>query len=297
MKILFAFSVLALSATAAPPSIKLWPEGVPGIKANASPEKITDGRITNIHDPSLLVFKPENPCGTAIIFCSGGGYTRISANPNGDTSTRLLNKLGLTVFVLKYRLSDYGHPAPLQDVMRAVRLVRSRAGDFGVAADRIGVMGVSAGAHLSACAATLWESADGKTGAALDAVSGRPDFAVLVYPVISMSAPFTHIGSRNALLGNNPSPALCDALSVEKHVRRDGPPTFVAATMADTVVPVQNSLAFYQSLVAAGVPAGLHLYPQGSHANCYDPQYGPTADWPLRMEEWLRFNGLLDNKR
>lgn len=297
MKTIRVFLALASLATAAPQTIDLWPEGVPGLKADASPEKIADGRITNIHHPSLLVFKPEKPCGTAIIFSSGGGYTRISANPSGDASTRLLNKLGITVFVLKYRLSDYGHPAPLLDVLRAVRVVRSRASDFGVAIDKIGVMGVSAGGHLSACAATLWDSPDGKTGASLDAVSARPDFAVLIYPVISMSAPFTHLGSRDALLGKNPPPALADALSVDKHVRKDSPPVFIAATMADTVVPVENSLAFYQALVRAMVPAELHVYPQGSHANCYDPQYGPTAAWPLRMEEWLRFNHLLENAR
>lgn len=297
MKAILALLAFASLAVAAPQTIELWPEGVPGLKAGASPEKITDGRTSNIHHPVLLVFKPEKPNGTAVIFCSGGGYTRISANPNGDSSTRLLNKLGITVFVLKYRLSDYGHPAPLQDVLRAVRVVRSRAPDLGVAADRIGVMGVSAGGHLSACAATLWDSPEGKTGAALDAVSARPDFAVLVYPVISMSAPFTHGGSRDALLGKTPPPALADALSVEKHVRKDGPPVFIAATMADTVVPVENSLAFYQALVRARVPAELHVYPQGSHGNCYDPQYGPTAAWPLRMEEWLRFNHLLENTR
>ncbi len=297
MKIILALLALATLVTAAPQTIELWPEGVPGLKADASPEKITDGRITNIHHPTLLVFKPEKPCGTAIIFCSGGGYTRIAANPNGDTSTRMLNNLGITVFVLKYRLSDYGHPAPLQDVLRAVRIVRSRAADFGVDPNKIGVMGVSAGGHLSACAATLWDSPDGKTGAALDEVSARPDFAVLIYPVISMSAPFTHFGSRDALIGKTPPPALADALSVEKHVRKDSPPVFLAATMADTVVPVENSLAFYQALVRAKIPAELHVYPQGSHADCYDPQFGPTAAWPLRMEEWLRFNHLLEDKR
>jgi acetyl esterase/lipase len=293
MKSILIFLSLATLAGAAPQTIPLWPEGVPGLKADASPEKITDGRITNIHDPSLLVFKPEKPNGTAVVFCSGGGYVRIAANPGGDSTTRLLNKLGITVFVLKYRLSDYGHPAPLQDVLRAMRIVRSRAADFGVAKDRIGVMGVSAGGHLSACAATLWDAPEGKTGAALDAVSARPDFAILVYPVISMSAPFTHKGSREALLGKNPPPALADALSVEKHVRKDSPPAFLVATSADTVVPAENSLAFHHALLRARVPAELHVYPHGSHGNCYDPQYGPTAAWPQRMEEWLRFAGFL----
>jgi acetyl esterase/lipase len=275
--------------------ILLWPEGVPNLKTNASAEKIVDGRISNIHEPALLVFRPAatNANGTAVIFCSGGGYVRIAVNPQGDTITRRLNAAGVTVFALKYRLSDYGHPAPLQDVLRAIRTVRVRAGEFGVQTNRIGVMGASAGGHLAACAATLWDSPEGMTGAALDAVSARPDFAVLVYPVISMSANYTHQGSRTALLGNNPPVLLMDKLSVENHVRTNTPPVFIAATMADKTVPVENSLAFYQALRNAGVPGELHAYAQGSHGSSLDPKYGPTAEWLSRCEEWLRFNGWL----
>ncbi len=275
--------------------ILLWPEGVPNLKTNASAEKIVNGRISNIHEPALLVFRPAatNANGTAVIFCSGGGYVRIAVNPNGDAITRRLNAAGVTVFALKYRLSDYGHPAPLQDVLRAIRTVRARAGEFGVQTNRIGVMGASAGGHLAACAATLWDSPEGMTGAVLDAVSARPDFAVLVYPVISMSAKYTHQGSRTALLGNNPPVVLMDQLSVENHVRTNTPPVFIVATMADQTVPVENSLAFYKALRNAGVPGELHAYAQGSHASSLDPKYGPTAEWLSRCEEWLRFNGWL----
>ena len=275
--------------------IPLWPEGVPNLKTNASAEIIVDGRISNIHEPSLLMFPPAatNANGTAVIFCSGGGYVRIAVNTNGDVITRRLNAAGVTVFALKYRLSDYGHPAPLQDVLRAIRTVRARAGEFGVQTNRIGVMGASAGGHLAACAATLWDSPEGKTGAALDAVSARPDFAVLVYPVISMSEPFTHKGSRDALLGKDASLELRKKLSVEQHVRTNSPPVFIAATMADATVPVENSLRFYQALRDAGVPAEMHVYAQGSHGNSLDPKYGPTAEWLTRCEEWLRFNDWL----
>jgi acetyl esterase/lipase len=283
------------ASAAEPQVIPLWPEGVPNLKTNWSAEKLVDGRISNIHQPSLLVFPApsSNAVGAAVIFCSGGGYVRIAVNPAGDAITRQLNAAGVTVFALKYRLSDYGHPAPLQDVLRAIRTVRSRAAEFGVQTNRIGVMGASAGGHLAACAATLWDAPEGLTGAALDAVSAMPDFAVLIYPVISMSAKFTHKGSRNALLGTNPPSELLEKLSVEKHVRTNSPPVFLAATMADKTVPVENSLAFYQALRDAGVPAELHAYAQGSHGNSLDPQYGPTAEWLTRCEEWLRFNGWL----
>jgi acetyl esterase/lipase len=284
---------------AAPPTIELWPEGVPGLKPDASPEKTVDGRIINIHKPGLLVFPAarEKATGTAIILSSGGGYVRIAVNPDGDTTVRSLNALGVSVFVLKYRLSDYGHPAPLQDVLRAVRTVRSRAAEFGVSADRIGVMGTSAGGHLSGCAATLWDHADGKTGAAMDSVSARPDFAILIYPVVTLSQEFVHHGSREALLGKSPAAGLADTLSLEKSVRKDSPPFFIVATMADTVVPVMNSLSLYHELARAGVPSEMHVYAKGSHSDSRDPQYGPTAAWPLRLNEWLKFNGWLDAPR
>lgn len=294
MKPILLLLALANLATAAPQTIELWPEGVPGLKPDAGPEKVVDGRTSNIHHPSLLVFPAEKPNGSAVVLCSGGGYVRIAVNPRGDSSTRLLNRLGITVFALKYRLSDYGHPAPLQDVLRAVRTVRSRAAEFDVDPARIGVMGTSAGGHLSACAATLWDHAAGKTGAALDAVSARPDFAVLVYPVITMAQPFAHAGSRDALLGKPPATDVAELLSVEKQVRKDTPPVFIAATMADRVVPVENALAFYQALVKAGVPSELHVYPQGDHGNSLDPRHGPTATWPARLEDWLRFQKLLN---
>lgn len=277
-------------------TIELWPEGVPNLNTNLSGDKTVDNRIVSVQKPSLLVFAPDhtNASGTAVIFCSGGGYVRISVPNDGGSLTKQMTSEGLTVFMLKYRLSDYGHPAPLQDVLRAVRLVRSRAAEFGIRPDHIGVMGASAGGHLAACAATLWDSPTGKTGAALDAVSARPDFAALIYPVITMADTFVHKGSRDALLGKSPSAEVLAELSVEKHVRKDSPPMFIAATTADKTVPVENSLRFYQALRDAGVPAEMHVYAQGSHGNSLDPQYGPTAEWPKRLEEWLRFNGWLE---
>lgn len=282
-------SLVLVSASAAPLVIPLWPEGVPGLKTNAGPEVESNGRFTNIHNPTITMYAPDvaKATGVAVIVSPGGGYVRVS---DGKTEAEWLNSLGITAFVLKYRLDNYGHPAPLQDVLRAVRTVRSRAVEFGIRADRIGVMGGSAGGHLSACAATMWDSPLGKTGHPLDQVNARPDFAALVYPVITMEAPFVHKGSRKALFGANPTPEQIQLLSLEKHVRTNSPPFFIAATMADKSVPVENSLKLYQALRNAGVPAELHAYAAGSHGNSRDPQYGPTAKWPERCAEWLRFN-------
>jgi acetyl esterase/lipase/lysophospholipase L1-like esterase len=288
-----AVSVFALGLLyAVPLVIPLWPEGVPGLKTNAGPEVEINGRFTNIHNPTLTMYAPvlAQSAGVAVIVSPGGGYVRVG---DGKTDARWLNSLGITAFVLKYRLDNYGHPAPLQDVLRAVRLVRSRAAEFGVRSDRIGVMGGSAGGHLSACAATLWDSVDGKTGNDLDKVSARPDFVALIYPVVTMEDPFVHQGSRRALFGDNPAAEQIQLLSLEKHIRSNSPPFFVVATMADKTVPVENSLQLYQALRHAGVPAELHTYAAGSHGDSRDPQFGPTAKWPERLEEWLRFNKWL----
>lgn len=287
-----ALAVALLKSAAAPVVIPLWPEGVPGLKTNAGAEVEINNRFTNVHNPTLTMYAPDvsKSTGVAVIWSPGGGYVRVG---DGKTDAAWLNSLGITAFVLKYRLDNYGHPAPLQDILRGVRVVRSRAVEFGIRPDRIGVMGGSAGGHLSACAATLWDSPLGRTGHELDAVTARPNFAALIYPVITMEDPFVHKGSRRALFGEQPSAEQIAALSLEQHVTSNTPPIFIAATMADKTVPVENSLRFYQACRNTGVPAELHSYSAGSHGDSRDPQYGPTAQWPQRCEEWMRFNNWL----
>lgn len=296
-----AASLLGVARGADEPRvIPLWPEGVPGLRSDASEEVVLEGgRFTNIHHPSISVYPADSAKSvrTGVVFSAGGGYVRVSIGEGGGAETRWLNSLGVTVFVLKYRHKEYGQPAPLQDVLRAIRIVRSRAEEFGVAPDRIGVAGGSAGAHVSASAATLWDAPEGVTNTALDAISARPDFAILVYPVVTMAEPHAHGGSRRALLGENPSPAVVERWSIERQVRRDMPPVFLVATMADKSVPVENTLHLYQALRDAGVPTEMHVYAAGSHGNSRDPQYGPTALWPERAEEWMRFNGWLTRAR
>ena len=286
----------AVFARAAEPAIiPLWPEGVPNRRTDAPPETVVDGRIVHVHEPTLTVYAPtRTPAnGTAVIVCPGGGYVRLAIGENGGPQVRWLNDLGVTAFVLKYRLDDYGQPAPLQDVLRAIRLVRRDAAKLGLDPKRIGVWGASAGGHVAACAATMWDDPAGATGAEIDAVSARPDFVALIYPVVTMDPAFAHRGSRRALLGEKPSDETTARWSVERRVRADMPPVFIAATMADRSVPVTNSLRLYDALVTAKVPAEMHVYAQGSHGNSLDPQYGPTAAWPERCADWLRFNGWL----
>ena len=260
--------LLAMAARAeAPKQIEIWPEGVPGLRADASPEKIENARASNVHHPYADVFPApaDKAVGTAVVICPGGAYTRLAIEHEGSLVAARLNAAGVTAFVLHYRLLEYGHPAPLRDVLRAIRLVRSRAGEFGVKPDRIGVMGFSAGGHLAASAATLFDESDGKTGAGLDATSARPDFAVLVYPVITMKNPYVHAGSRHSLLGANPTPEMVERMSLESRVRKETPPTLMFCTEDDKTVPVENTLMFYTALRHAGVDAELHLWPHGVH--------------------------------
>jgi len=286
---------LALSVRAEIPSvIDIWPEGVPGLRANPGTEAVTKaGGISNVNSPTLTVFTPAagKANGTAVIICPGGGYVHLSFTHEGTVPAQWFNSLGVTAFVLKYRLQEYGYPAPLRDVLRAIRLVRSRASEFGLRADRIGVLGFSAGGHLSASAATLYDSPEGRTGAALDATSARPDFAMLIYPVITFQAPFAHSGSRTALIGKNAPDELVRHLSLELQVTKNTPPVFIVQGENDRTVPVENSLLFYQALKTAGVPAEIHLFAKGPHGFGMNPGLGAISDWPRLCEVWLRANG------
>jgi acetyl esterase/lipase len=285
---------LPLALVAEPRVIELWPEGVPGLKTEAGSEKDDgQGRFTNIHHPTLTVFAPEHPNGTAIIYAPGGGYVRVAGGVNGGEITRWMNSLGVTVFMLKYRNVEYGHPAPLRDALRAVRLLRSRAGEFGLKVDRIGMLGGSAGGHLTASAGTLFDAPEGRTGAELDQISGRPDFLIMVFPVITMQEPYAHATSVHALLGANPTDEMKHHLSVDEQVSKQTPPTFLVHSTADTTVVVENSLLFFAAMRRAKAPIEMHLYPKGPHGSGMDPKLGPTSEWPKHCESWMRFNGWL----
>jgi acetyl esterase/lipase len=298
LALLFA-AVLPLACAAAPPSaavMPLWPEGAPGAKAGLGPERNEDGRTSNVSEPTLTVYGPavDHPNGTAVIICPGGGYVRLSSQREGEQYATWLSSLGITSFVLKYRMAEFGHPAPLQDVLRAVRLVREHAGEFHVRSDRIGVMGSSAGGHLAASAGTLFDHPLGRTGAPIDRISARPDFLMLLYPVITMDAPAVHAGSRKALLGANPSGDALQLMSLEKQVSSATPPTLLIHTQADQTVPVENSILFYQALTRAKVPAEMYLFEHGSHGMGMRAGLGTASSWPRRAEAWLKDRGLLD---
>ena len=251
----------------------LWPAGAPGATGSDEADK-----------PSLTFYlpAPAKAVGTGVVVCPGGGYGFLAMDHEGQQIAEWLNSLGVAAFVLKYRLGPkYHHPIELGDAQRAVRLVRTRAREFGIAEDRIGIWGFSAGGHLASTAATHFDSAS------------RPDFAILAYPVITMRTPFTHMGSRTNLLGENPDPALVALLSNETQVTVETPPTFLFHTTDDNVVPVENSILFYEALRRAGVPAELHVFEHGPHGVGLAPRDAPLSLWPALLANWLRGRGLL----
>jgi acetyl esterase/lipase len=273
--------------------IELWPEGVPGQLAGPQAEVYENDRYHVVHEPSLTYVPPavDRPSGTAVIVCPGGGYARLSWEREGWQYARWLSEQGISAFILKSRLGDYGHPHPLRDALRAIRHVRSHAEDYGVQPDRVGIMGSSAGGHLAASASTLFDHPDGKTGSSMDNVSARPDFAILMYPVISMADGVTHEGSRTRV--THGSPAVTALLSLENQVTSVTPPTLLIHTQDDQTVPVANALRYYTALSKAGVPAELYIYQHGPHGMGMRPGLGTASDWPDRAREWLRDRNLV----
>lgn len=276
--------------------LPLWPEGVPDATPDGGDERLVDGRVYNVQRPTLTYVAPlGRPTRAAVVICPGGSYARLAIANEAEGVARRLSQAGVASFILKYRLAEYGHPAALQDVLRAVRMLRSRAAEFDIAPDRIGVMGASAGGHLAAAAATLFDANEGRTGALLDAVSARPDFAALLYPVITMQPPLAHAESRRNLLGPNPAPALVRHLSLEHQVHRRVPPIFIVHSAEDTSVPVEHSLRFYEAARRMQVPVELHLYERGPHGFGTRTDLGTTSGWMDRWLEWMRARTLLSS--
>jgi acetyl esterase/lipase len=270
----------------APKPMPLWPNGAPGALGTA-----------DVDIPTLTPYPaPEGRgVGTAVIVCPGGGYLHLSMDKEGSEIARWLNSLGVTAFVLKYRLGpQYHHPIELGDAQRAIRTVRTKAEEYHVRPDRIGIMGFSAGGHLASTAGTHFDAGSPSASDPIDRASSRPDFLVLCYPVISFTTPYTHRGSLRALLGDNPDPKLVENLSNELQVTAQTPPTFLFHTTTDTTVPSENSALFYLALRKAGVPAEMHIYERGPHGVGLATTDEALSNWPSRLAAWLRVRGLLN---
>ncbi|MCG2614751.1 alpha/beta hydrolase [Terrimonas sp. NA20] len=300
MKKLFAIAMFLISSNMifSQEVIALYdkvPGSKPAVKAESS--ETTNGilRIKNVSQPTLAVYKPEQgkANGTAVVICPGGGYSILAASHEGADIAKLFTSWGITAFVLKYRLPDDAIMqnktiGPLQDAQRALQLIRQRAGEWGVNPSTVGIMGFSAGGHLAATASTQFAKPVIEAGA----TEVRPDFSILIYPVISFADTLMHKGSRDNLLGADTSAARIMLYSADRQVGPQTPPAFLVHAGDDKAVPVGNSLAYYTALQKNKVIAEMHIYQQGGHG--FGLNNKTTKDqWQERLRNWLQANNWL----
>lgn len=290
--LLFFFSVANLHAQQK--TFPLWPDKIPGeLKNTEYQEKATykDSVLlstSQVTIPTLTIYQPTNANGTSIIICPGGGYGHLAMEKEGKKVAEWLNSLGITAFVLKYRLPNDKIMAdknigPLQDVQEAIRTVRRKASEWKLDENKIGILGFSAGGHLAATASTHFnEKVYGN-----DSTSARPDFSLLIYPVISMKNEITHKGSQTNLLGKNPSDESINRFSNELAVTSETPPTFLIHATDDKTVAVENSINYYLALKKNSIPAELHIYEKGGHGFGLGVK-NTSQFWTSNCIQWLK---------
>jgi acetyl esterase/lipase len=276
-----------IDSTAELHTFRLWDKSAPG----ALGDKDEDIPTLTLY-PTTHHDRPT----PAIIVAPGGSYHHLAANHEGRQLANWFNAMGITAFVLQYRLGPhYHHPVELGDAQRAIRLVRSRAKQFNIDPAAIGFMGFSAGGHLASTLATHFDAGNSSASDLIDRENCRPDFVILAYPVISMTAEYSHKGSAQNLLGTPPDPTLAKTLSNELNVTSSTPPTFLFSTSTDTLVPPENTVAFYLALRKAGVPAEMHIFEKGPHGVGLALNDVALSEWGTLLRNWLRVRGVLAN--
>ena len=261
-------------------AFNVYPGTAPGAHGDAAADR-----------PTIDVYLPaNNPTHTAVLVIPGGSYHTVVADREGAAPAEWLVQHGVAAFVLHYRVAPYRYPAPIADAERAMRLVRSRAAEFGFAPDHLGTWGFSAGGHITSILATLFDNGVSASPDPVEHASDRPDFVILAYPVISMKPGIGHSGSRENLLGPMPDPALVALLSAEDHVTPTSPPAFVFTTNDDDVVPSQNSMLYVAACQRAGVPVEFHMFEHGHHGVDLAEHLPALHLWTVLLESWMREN-------
>jgi len=284
---LLLISVLTAMNTFAQQTIQLWPEDtIPNYQESNVEEEYTDIFILNVQKPSIEVFSPSKQLanGAAVLICPGGGYGGVAYDYEGTDVAKYLNSRGIAGFVLKYRMPQAesvitSYKAPLQDAQRAIRWIKYNAEKFNINTGKVGVMGFSAGGHLASTLGTQYDRMVYEPVDLIDALSARPDFMMLIYPVISMKEGIAHNGSKNKLLGKDASEELIESFSSELQVTENTPPTFLIHAGDDDGVPVQNSILMYQALLKHDVKTAMHLYPTGGHGFSLGHKKDGTDQW------------------
>lgn len=272
-----------LGAQASAGAEPLWSGAAPGA-VGSEPTDI----------PTITPYLPSggSPSATGVVVFPGGGYGHLAVDHEGEQVARWLNSIGVAAFVVRYRLGPtYRTPVMLQDAQRAIRTVRARSAEWGVSPERVGVIGFSAGGHLASTTGTHFADELPVVGDAVDGVSPRPDFMMLIYPVITMQAAYTHRGSRSNLLGEAAEDSAVWSMSNELQVTPTSPPTFLVHSTDDAGVPVENSLLMYRALREAGVPVEMHIYETGRHGFGLALENPLLATWSELAANWMRSHG------
>jgi acetyl esterase/lipase len=293
----FIILLMMVYAVSAQDIINLYPGAIPNSKASEIKETVSSqppGIFSGVTKPTIEIYLPEpdKSTGTAVIICPGGGYSVVVYEAEGIKTAKEFAKKGVAAFVLKYRLPNDQtmvdkKTGPLQDAQQAIKIVRENMSEWGVDANKVGIMGFSAGGHLASTAATHFEKAYIENNNNTDL---RPDFQILVYPVISMQDSLTHPDSRKNLLGDNPSKAIIDQFSNELHVNSNTPPAYLTHAGDDQLVDVNNSILFYEKLRQHKVDAELHIYPKGGHGFVL---YQKTEDWMAPIIKWMKLSNWI----
>lgn len=277
--------------------LKVWPNGAPNDNGMTEPEEKYDGvRVRNVSEAEMYVYLPEKAknTGAAVLICPGGGYRIEAMDHEGYDIAEFLKEKGVAGIVLKYRLPYGHHEIPSCDARRAMRIIRQNAKQWGVNPAKVGIAGSSAGGHLASTVGTVFDSGNSESTCPIEQISCRPDFMLLLYPVISFDEDFGHMGSRDNLMGKSHDKELVRKYSNELNVSAETPPTFFILADDDKAVPPQNSIEFYSALKKYDIPAEMHIFQQGGHGFGITKKNLPSDQWPEMFYSWLKAQKIVE---
>lgn len=292
---ILALVIISFNTMAQDFKLKVWPNGAPDSNGMTLPEETYEGkRVRNVSEAEMYVYLPKIGIntGAAVVICPGGGYMIEAMDHEGYDLAEWLTTQGVAGIVLKYRL-PYGHDQiPLEDAQRALRIVRQKAAEWGINPAKVGIAGSSAGGHLASTAGTRFDLGKPESTDPLEKYSCRPDFMLLLYPVITFNEEFGHMGSRTNLIGTGNKWELVEKYSNELHVTPQTPPTFLILADDDGGVPPRNSIEFYMALKKNKIPAEMHIFRDGGHGFGMTKKNLPVDQWPNLFAQWMKTQGI-----